>query len=567
MGSASGFGDGPMMAPDGYFRLHERSRPVTTVSPDAQAWFDRGLAWAYAYNHEEAIQCFRQALRHDPKCAMAWWGVAFAAGPFYNRPWIRYTPAEIAETLAVCGDAAAKALDNSAGITPPERELVRAIALRYPLGEPPSQERLARAQDDFTAAMREAHHRFPEDPDIATLFAEAAMTRTPRRLWNIRTGEPMPGSDTLEALDVLERVIEERERAGEPPHAGALHVYIHLLEMSPFPERALGAADRLRDLARDEGHFHHMPAHIYVQCGDYAQSVAVSERAVEADDRYLERVGAENFYTTARCHDFHLLMYAAMMAGQFGAALRAADRIVGTATPELLDRRRPFMASILDGYSAMRTHVLVRFGKWRQLTEEAAPPHPELTPMRVAMHAYGKGVANAALGRIAAAEAARIEFADALGAIGAESIFLSNATRDILGVAEAMLDGELEYRKGDYDRAFAALRLAVERDDDLNYTEPWAWMHPPRHALGALLAEQGRFAEAEIAYREDLGLVPGVARCCQHPDNIWALTGLLECVERDGRTGEAAHLSQRLVLARARADIRVEAACCCRGSV
>jgi tetratricopeptide (TPR) repeat protein len=551
---------------DGYFQLHEPNRAVTTKSPAARRWFDRGLAWSFAYNQEEAVTCFREALKHDPGCAMAWWGVAFAAGPFYNRPWSRYSPVEIAETLSICRTAARNALENSTSVTLWEHALIDAIALRYPLGETLSQDRLDRAQDDFAAGMREAHRKFPEDADIAALFAEAAITRTPRRLWNIRTGEPMAGADTAEALALLERFIAMRELAGEPPHPGVLHIYIHVLEMSPFPEKALKAADLLRDLAADEGHFHHMPAHIYVQCGDYAQSVAVSERAVDADDRYLARIGPENFYTTARCHDFHLLMYAAMMAGQFGPAIRAADRIVGTATPDLLDRRRPFMASILDGYSAMRTHVLVRFGKWMDLAEAPAPPHPELTPLRVAIHVYGKGVANAALGRIPAAEAAKAEFGKAFEAVSEDSVFLSNLTRDILGVAGAMLEGELEYRKGNHEQAFAALRLAVERDDSLNYTEPWAWMHPPRHALGALLAEQKRFAEAEIAYREDLGLVPGVARCCQHPDNIWALTGLLECVERDGRDGEAANLRQRLAFARSRADTSVTASCCCRTS-
>jgi tetratricopeptide (TPR) repeat protein len=553
------------MQADSYFQLHERTRPVTTVSPAAQRWFDRGLAWAYAYNQEEAVTCFRDALKHDPGCAMAWWGIAFAAGPFYNRPWIRYSPAEIAETLAVCVAASRRACELAERATPPERALIDAICARYPLEEAPSLERLHRAQNDFAAAMRTAHQAFPEDADIASLFAEAAITRTPRRLWNIRTGQPMAGSDTLEAMEVLERAMARVEEKGAPPHPGMLHVYIHLLEMSGFPEKALKAADRLRDMARDEGHFHHMPAHIYVQCGDYAQSVAVSQLAVDADDRYLARVGPHNFYTTARCHDLHLLIYAAMMAGQFKPALEAADRIVGTATPELLDRRRPFMASILDGYSAMRTHVLVRFGKWSELAREPAPPHPELTPMRVAMHAYGQGVANAALARLAAAEAAKNAFRTALESVGEDSIFLSNRTRDILAVAEAMLEGELEYRKGNCEPAFAALRLAVERDDNLNYTEPWAWMHPPRHALGALLAEQGRFSEAEIAYREDLGLLAGVARCCQHPDNIWALTGLLECVERDGRDDEAAQLRQRLAFARARADVKVGASCCCRG--
>lgn len=553
------------MEDDGYFRLHGWSRQITTDSTAAQRWFDRGLSWTYAYNQEEAVICFREALEHDPGCAMAWWGIAYAAGPFYNRPWLRYSPPEVAETLAVCAPAAVRAAALSERCTSPERALIAAIGARYPSGGPAPIEDLNRWQDDYAEAMRAALAAFPEDLDIAALFVEAAVTRTPRRLWNIHTGEPMPGADTLEGLDVLERALWRMAAASGKPHPGILHMYLHVLEMSNIPQKALVVADMLRDIAQDEGHLHHMPAHIYVQCGDYAQSVAVSQRAVAADDRYLARAGADNFYTTARCHDLHLLMFAAMLLGQYGPALGAADRIVHAVTPDLLDKRRPFLASILDGYSAMRTHVQVRFGKWRELVAEAPPAYPELTPVRAAMHAYGQGVANAALGRVAEAEAAQRAFYAALKKIPEDRIFLSNRALDILAVGEAMLEGELEYRKRNYEQAFAALRLAVERDDRLNYTEPWAWMHPPRHALGALLAEQGRFTEAERVHREDLGLIPGVARCCQHPDNVWALSGLLECVERDGREGEAALLRQRLEIAQARADVEIGSSCCCRG--
>ena len=262
----------------------------------------------------------------------------------------------------------------------------------------------------------------------------------------------------------------------------------------------------VRGLVADGGHIEHIAAHIYVLCGDYAQAVEQCRRAVEADDKYLAHAGPVNFYTTARCHDLHLYMYTAMFLGQYGTALAAANRICTTATPELLASSYPFMASILDGYSAMRTHVYVRFGKWRELIEDRLPETPERTPIRVAMNRYGKGVAYSALGDIDKAETARAEFQGLLETIPEDAIFLSNQVRDILRVGEAMLEGELEYRKRNYERAFNALRLAVERDDNLNFTEPWAWMHPPRHALGALLAQQGRYEEAETVYRTDLGL-------------------------------------------------------------
>ena len=222
------------------------------------------------------------------------------------------------------------------------------------------------------------------------------------------------------------------------------------------------------------------------------------------------------------------------------------------------------MASILDGYSAMTTHVLVRFGRWNDLIPSPRPEEASLRPIETAMHAYGQGVAHAALGHIEEAEVARDAFEQAAAAISEDAIFLSNTVRDMLRIGAAMLDGELEYRKRNYDRAFASLRLAVSRDDALNYTEPWAWMHPPRHALGALLAGQGMFREAEAVFRADLGYDGSLPRCCQHPDNVWALQGLVECVEHAGNANELRILHQKLGFAKARADIPIETSCFCR---
>ena len=347
-------------------------------------------------------------------------------------------------------------------------------------------------------------------------------------------------------------------------HPGLLHIYVHLMEMSPYPERALRAADMLRGLMADAGHIEHMSAHIDILCGDYARAVEQNRRAVRADDKYLRFAGPHNFYTTARCHNLHLLMYAAMFLGHYETAIAAADRICETAMPDLVAGSPPFMAGILDGYSAMRTHVYVRFGKWRELIEDPLPESAGRTPMRVAMHRYGRAVAYAALGEIERAEAEKYEFDDFFGKIPEDAVFLSNTVRDILHVGKAMLEGELEYRKRNYEAAFDALRLAVERDDNLNFTEPWAWMHPPRHALGALLVQQGRVEEAESVYRADLGYTGDIARCSQHPDNVWALHGLLECVKRNGDSNEARLLQQKLTVALARTDLPISASCFCR---
>jgi tetratricopeptide (TPR) repeat protein len=546
------------------FDLGTWTRPISTDSADAQVWFDRGLNWLFAYNHEEAVACFHRALSHDPDCAIAWWGVAYAGGPFYNRAWIRFSDAEIAETLPRCHGAAQAAMARVERASPAERALIEAVALRYQDPHERDRATLNGWHRAFTDAMRTVHRTHPDDPDIAAWFVEAAITCTPRMLFDMRTGRPNPESLTEEALSVLETALARCADQGLR-HPGLLHFHIHALEMSPTPERALASADALRGLAPDAGHMEHMPAHVYVLCGGYSEAVEQSRRAVAADDKYLAFGGDSNFYTTARCHDLHLYTYAAMLMGHYGAALHAADRIREIARPELIAASAWFMASILDGYSGMRSHVQVRFGKWRDLTLEAPPPDPELTPIRAAMHSYAQGVAHAALGEMAQADAAADAFHTAWLAFPEDAVFLSNPVRDTLAVGAAMLDGEIAYRRGQFDRAFDALRLAVERHDALNYTEPWAWMHPPRHALGALLAEQGRFEEAETVYRADLGYDPSVPRPAQHPDTVWALHGLLECVERRGAESEAAALRQRLTLAQARTDIPVTSACACRG--
>ena len=548
------------------FALGVWTREIATGSPEAQAWFDLGLNWTYAYNHEEAVACFRAALEHDPDCAMAWWGIAYAAGPFYNRPWLRYSAREIAEALPLCHDAARearRALDRAGNARPDERALIEAISARYRSPDETDHGVLDRWHRAFTAEMRKVHAAFPHDMDIAALYAEAAITCTPRQLWDLRTGRPKPDALTGEASGVLEAALEEIESSGVP-HPGILHIYIHLMEMSASPERALRAADMLRGLMADAGHIKHMSAHIDILCGDYAQAVEQNRRAVRADDKYLRFAGPYNFYTTARCHNLHLLMYAAMFLGQYGTAIAAADRICETATPDLIAGSPPFMASILDGYSAMRTHVWIRFGKWRELIGDTLPESAGRTSMRAAMHRYGKGVAYAALGETGRAEAEKYSFDELFETIPEDAVFLSNTVRDILLVGKAMLEGELEYRKRNYEAAFDALRLAVERDDNLNFTEPWAWMHPPRHALGALLVQQGRFDEAERVYRTDLGYTGDLARCSRHPDNVWALHGLLECVKRNGESNETRLLEQKLTVALARTDLPISASCFCR---
>ena len=550
---------------DKLFDLGQWHRTITSDSGLAQAWFDRGLNWTYGFNHEEAVVCFKHALAADPNCAMAWWGIAYASGPFYNRVWIRFTDEEVSRELPVCFEAAQSASQCLTDAhTSAEKALINAIGLRYQSPGELDREILNDWHRQYTAAMREVYAAHRTDLDVASLFAEAGATCTPRMLWDLQTGEHNPDALTHECLQVLSDATAIAN-ASDIRHPGLLHMQIHVQEMSPNPERAMVAADKLKGLAPDAGHLEHMPGHIYVLCGDYAQAVEQSRRAVVTDDKYVQYGGVDNFYSTSRCHDFHLYMYAAMFQGQFRTALAAADRICATATPELVQSSAPFMANILDGYSAMRTHVLVRFGQWDTLIAEPPPPRDDLTPIRAAMHAYGKGVAHATLKQFDEARQSQNEFESRLAQTPREKVVLSNPVVDTLGVGQAMLAGELAYHEGEYDLAFEQLRLAVMRDDSLNYTEPWAWMHPPRHALGALLAEQKRFEEALLVYRQDLGFDRSIPRCCVHPDNVWALHGLHECLENLDKHEQALIVLQRLELAQARADVLITSSCCCRG--
>ena len=547
------------------FDIVATSRPIATSSPDAQAWFDRGLAWTYAFNHEEAVLCFRRALDCDPRCAVAGWGIALASGPFYNMPWDWFSETEAVEATATCHRAVRNALQSADNATGCEKALIDAIARRFPKDHPVAPEEFARWEQDYADAMREVHRRYPDDHDVAALFAEALMTLTPWKLWDTRSGEPAVNARTLEALDVVESALRQREIRGSPAHAGLLHMHIHLLEMSLHPERALASADMLVGIAPDAGHLEHMPCHIYALCGHYHRAVEASARAIAADRKYLEHADTGRFYTTSICHDFHMMMYAAMMAGRLEPARQAADEMCAMLTPELLGTRKPHMAVTLEGYCSTRMHVLVRFGRWREILDQPPPSDPMLYCVTTAMHHYARGLAHAALGNTRAAESERGAFASALTQVPEARLFFNNQARDILGVAEALLDGELAYRWGRIDAAFDHLREAARRNDDLYYTEPWSWMHPPRHALGALLLEQGRIEEAADVYRADLGYDGTLDRCARHPDNVWALHGYAECLQRTGNTEEATAASQRAREALAQADQVITASCFCRG--
>ena len=547
---------------DDYYDLGTYRRPVTTRSEAAQRWFDRGLAWTYGYNHEEAVACFRHALDADPECAMAWWGVAYAAGPNYNKPWEAFDEEDAARSLATAHEAVARATECARDATATERALIQALEHRYPSRSPAPD--MDPWNDGYAAAMRAVYAEHGDDSDVATLFAEAIMNRTPWALWDLATGAVAEGADTAEAIEVLERAMRERDARGEEAHPGLLHMYIHLMEMSPHPERALAAGDRLRGIVPDAGHLEHMPTHIDVLCGDYRAVVESNQAAIEADRRFLAREGAGNFYSLYRCHDYHFKIYGAMFLGQYRPALDAAEEMIATLPEELLTVASPPMADWLEGFVPMKQHVLIRFGKWREIVGQELPGNHELFCVTTAMMRYARAVAHAVLGELDEADREAAAFDEALARVPESRYVFNNRCVDILAVAEAMMRGELEYRRERIDAAFDLLRAAVALDDGLPYDEPWGWMQPARHALAALLLEQGRVEEATAVYRADLGYDATLSRACQHPDNVWSLHGYHECLERLGRSGEATIVKQRLDLAMARTDVPVTASCFCR---
>ncbi|AGZ53308.1 hypothetical protein MKAN_25575 [Mycobacterium kansasii ATCC 12478] len=536
-----------------YFDLGSYHRPIETSSAEAQLWFDRGLVWAYAFNHEEAIRCFERALALDPELAIARWGIAYAVGPNYNKAWEAFDPFDLSGSLARARMELQLAERGRA--SPVEQGLIAALRTRFPTGD------LHAGVIAYADAMTSLAAAYPDDVDVQALAADALVNVSAWALWDTATGEPAAGSRVVEAKRILDAALATP--AGRE-HPGILHLYLHTMEMSATPEDALPAADLLRGLVPDAGHLQHMPSHIDVLCGDYRSSVMANLAAVQADRRFVSREGPLNFYSLYRAHDLHFIVYSAMLEGRLQVALQAADELAGQLTAELLSIESPPMADWLEAFVALRTHVLVRFGRWDELIAQPLPDNQDLYCTTTATIHYGRGVALAATGQPAQADAERAAFTKAYNRIPVSRCLFNNTCRDILAVAAAMLDGEIAYREERFEAAFGHLRRAVELDDTLPYDEPWGWMQPTRHAYGALLLEQGHVEEAAAVYAADLGLDPTLARPCQHPGNVWSLHGYHECLQRLGRTAEAALIGRQLRLAVARADVPIRASCACR---
>ena len=550
----------PRASSDPYFDLGTFGRKVTTTSPEAQIWFNRALAWTYCFNHDEAITCYRQAIAHDPSCAMAYWGISFCSGSNYNKTWALFDEKDRVNAIKRCYEFSQEALRRAAAASQWEQALINAHAKRYPNDDPNRD--LAACSKAYADSMRQVHARLGlEDFDIITLFADALMNCAPRKLYDASTGLPIASSPIFEAKDLLERALT---MPGIEKHPGPAHMYIHLMEMSATPEAALPAAEMIREIFPDTGHTFHMPAHIDVLVGDYRRAVEYNLKATIADDKFFQQNGGLTFYSYYRLHDYHSLIYAAMLGGMSNAALSATDRMEATITEEILRVETPALVNWMEFFKAVRVHVLIRFGMWEELKKLDPLEDKELYCVTNVMRHYGKAIAYAATSQLAEADKERELFKEASKLVPPTRLDFPNKIVDILHVASAMLDGEIEYRRGNYDVAFERLEDAITLEDELPFAEPWGWMLPARHAYAALSLEQGRVEQAAKAYAEDLGLSRTPNRAHHHPKNVWALHGYHECLELLGRHAEATIIKQQLSLALAEADVQITSSCFCR---
>lgn len=503
-------------------------RPVTT-SPSAQVFFNQGLNFLFAFNHDEAIRSFEKSAELDPNSAMASWGVALAHGPHINNPMLPEDRARAAwKALVRARELAPKA-------APVERDLIEALGKRY--ADPPPADRAALDQA-YADAMRTVHRKHPGDADVGALTAEALMDLHP---WDLYTQDGTPHAWTGEIVHLIEEVI-----ARSPNHPLALHLYIHAMEASTEPGKALPAADRLRDLTPGLGHLVHMPSHTDVRTGGWAKGVLANQRAIVADDTYLENAKPPGFYRIYMAHNRHMLAFVAMMRGQSAIATRAGRELIDRMPEDWLKEFAP----LVDGFLATPYELQIRFGKWNEVLAEPEPR--EIFPLARTLRHYARGVALAALKRPADARAEQKAFLAARGKVPKDATFGNNAAADLTALAEAALEGEILYREGKKDAAFAALRDAVKREDALRYSEPPDWIQPIRHTLGAALLDSGKAAEAEAVYRDDLK---------KWPENGWSLLGLSQSLRGQGK--DAAEIDRRFREAWKDADLKTTSSCLC----
>src|ERR1700686_4144968 len=495
--------------------LGDLHHPVSTKNPEAQQFFDQGLRFIFAFNHDEAARSFRHAAELDPKLAMAYWGVAEAVGPNYNDPADpdRYKQAH---------EAVEKAVDLSANASPSDQAYIQALAKRFP-ADPNSD--LRKAAEDYRDAMRQVVREFPDDLDAATLFAEASMNLHAWGLWHA-DGSPEEGTEEIVAT--LESVIRR-----EPNHLGAIHYYIHAMEASRSPERALAGANRLAQLAPAAGHIVHMPAHIYIRTGDYQAAVQTNQKAALADQAYMKAGAPEGIYSMMYySHNLHFIAMAAAMNGNYLESRRGAQMLAANVGPHVKEMPP------LEGFMTVPLAVEVRFHKWSEILK-APQPEASMQTATVFWH-FARGLALASVGRLKEAEAEHALVAEAEEKTPPELAFqmpINNKTKDILKIAENVLGAKISLAKNDVDAAVNQLREAVSVQDTLKYDEPEDWFYPVRESLGAALLKSGDHAGAAEVFRADLE---------RHPRNPRSLFGLEQALKQQGKRYAAGFVRKQL---------------------
>jgi tetratricopeptide (TPR) repeat protein len=475
--------------------IGDAHHPVSTHNPQAQEFFDQGLRFIYDFNHDEAARSFQHAAELDPKVAMAYWGIAEAVGPNYNDPADpdRYKRAH---------EAAQKALDLSAGASESDQAYIQAMAKRFPAD---SKSDRRKAAEDYRDAMRQVVGEFPDDLDAATLFAEAGMNLHPWGLWHT-DGTPEAGTDEIVAT--LESVMKR-----DPNHLGAIHYYIHAVEASPTPERALAGANRLAALAPAAGHIVHMPAHVYIRTGDYDAAVKTNEQAASVDRAYIKATGAQGIYPMMYySHNLHFIAMCAAMNGNYAESRKNADLLVGNVGPHVKDMPP------LEGFMTIPTAVEIRFHHWNEILK-MPQPDAAMKTATVFWH-FGRGLALAGTGKIPEAEAEYKIVSDAETATPPDVIFqmpINNKAKDIMRIAKDVLGAKIAVAKKENGSAIAMLREAVAIQDTLKYGEPPDWFFPVRESLGGVLLMNGDAAGAEKVFRDDLD------RNQRNPRSLWGL--------------------------------------------
>ena len=518
-----------------YDGLGSYSRKITTNSAEAQRYFDQGFGFLHGFNHRAAIRAFQQAAELDPECAMAHWGVALACGPHINSIAVPPPAAELAwKELGL-------AQKNAGNASPVERALIGALAKRYANPQPEDRSGLDRAYAD---AMREVWKKYPKDPDVGALFAEAMMNLRPWDQWT-PDGKPQPGTD--EIIATLDAVLKLN-----PNHPLANHLYIHAVEASPNPERAMAAADRLRNLQPGLAHNVHMPSHIDIRTGQWLKAVDTNAKAVEADQRYRKIFGPpKGFLNVYIAHNRHMLAYAAMMTGQRDLAMKHIRAMVAEMPSEFLTEN----ALQAEGNVAMPLEVMVRFGLWDDILAEPERYTDKMWFTR-AFHHAARAIAYAAKGDTANARNAQSVFVERAKLVPKEDFLSNNSCEALLAVAIPMVEGEILIAEGKIDSGIEQLRAAIQKEDALKYDEPPGWLIPVRHSLGAVLMKQQRFAEAEQVYRDDLARLP---------ENGWSLLGLAESLRKQKKNAdEIAQTQAKFEKVWAKADLTITTSCLCQ---